>query len=245
MGRELKRVALDFDWPLETVWPGFLNPHYSKSRTCEACGGTGDTTARRRLGDLVSLLMLSGSDAMRGECHPYFRQTSLYNTNGKTCGADMAELTSALAGRPPSFMGHDSIDKWSATKKVIAAAGLPKEWGTCAACNGEGAIWESKEAKSAAEAWESEEPPAGPGLQIWETVSEGSPISPVFQTAEGLAEYMAGRAWGADDGTSYEQWLAFIRGPGWSPSLIGDANGLRPGVQASPTATGTTESTKA
>ena len=24
MGRELRRVALDFDWPLEKVWPGFV-----------------------------------------------------------------------------------------------------------------------------------------------------------------------------------------------------------------------------
>lgn len=25
MGRTLKRVALDFDWPLNQVWKGFVN----------------------------------------------------------------------------------------------------------------------------------------------------------------------------------------------------------------------------
>ena len=26
MGREIRRVPLDFDWPLNTVWEGFLTP---------------------------------------------------------------------------------------------------------------------------------------------------------------------------------------------------------------------------
>ena len=26
MGREVKRVALDFNWPLHKVWEGFQNP---------------------------------------------------------------------------------------------------------------------------------------------------------------------------------------------------------------------------
>ena len=29
MGRELKRVPLDFDWPLNKPWEGFVNPHYT------------------------------------------------------------------------------------------------------------------------------------------------------------------------------------------------------------------------
>lgn len=34
MGREIKRVPLDFAWPLDEVWDGFLNPLY-KGRKCE------------------------------------------------------------------------------------------------------------------------------------------------------------------------------------------------------------------
>ncbi|MBK8773043.1 MAG: hypothetical protein IPM06_21795 [Rhizobiales bacterium] len=130
MGRELKRVPLDFQWPMDKPWSGYLNPHYAKSRNCAACSGSGATTASQRLGDLVSLLMLSGTDALREAHATYLCEAPLYSTQGKTCGADMAELTAGLAGRTPPFIGHDACDKWSATKKIIAAAGLPEEWGT-------------------------------------------------------------------------------------------------------------------
>lgn len=234
MGRELKRVPLDFAWPENKPWGGYLNPHYDKRHNCTDCNGHGNTTARRRLNDLVSLLMLSGTDALssRGSCHPYLRETPLFSTQGITCGKDMAELTEGLAGRSPSFMGHDSCDKWSASKKIIAAAGLPDEWGTCLLCNGEGTIWDSPEDKQAAEDWTRSEPPTGDGYQIWETVSEGSPISPVFATPEELAHYMSGTRWGADKGSTYETWMKFITGPGWAPSMVIDANGIRTGADA-------------
>ncbi len=232
MGRELKRVALDFDWPINEVWRGFINPHECRQHTCRECGGTGNTTARDRIADLVSLLMLSGDDSRCGKCHPYLREAPLYRTQGKTCGRDMGAFTEALADRSPSFMGHDSIDKWRAEKKIIAAAGMPENWGICAACDGEGNIWDSPADKIAADAWHPSEPPAGEGYQIWETVSEGSPISPVFATPEELARYMAGTRWGADHGSSYETWLRFITGPGWAPSMSIDENGLRTGPNA-------------
>ena len=34
-----------------------------------------------------------------------------------------------------------------------------------------------------------EEPPTGEGYQLWETTTEGSPQTPVFETIDGLAEY--------------------------------------------------------
>lgn len=214
MGREVKRVPTDFDWPISEVWKGYINPHYAK---CQHCDGTGCTMARHRLSDLVSLLMLSGADAARGTCHPYFREAPLHQSAGKTCGTDMTELTTALAGRALSLFGHDSCDRWSATRKIIEAAGLPEEWGLCVECEGEGIRADKKEAY---DSWEPEEPPAGEGYQVWETVSEGSPISPVFATPEELAEHMAGTRWGADKGTDYETWLRFIKGSGWAMSGI-------------------------
>ena len=42
MGRELRRVPLDFDWPMNQRWSGFVNPHYAK---CQRCDGRGDTMA--------------------------------------------------------------------------------------------------------------------------------------------------------------------------------------------------------
>ena len=37
---------------------------------------------------------------------------------------------------------------------------------------------------------ECEEPPTGDGWQLWENVSEGSPVSPVFATKEEFADYL-------------------------------------------------------
>jgi len=39
------------------------------------------------------------------------------------------------------------------------------------------------------EEWEDYEPPEGPGFQLWENCSEGSPVSPVFATIEELCEH--------------------------------------------------------
>lgn len=214
MGRELRRVPLDFDAPIGEVWQGFVNPHYVE---CDDCKGTGQTTAALRLGDIVSLLMLSGSDAQRQSCHPYFAWYALSYTRGQAPSDDMTKLTAGLAGRQPSVFGHDACDKWSATRKIVEAAGLPESWGECPSCHGHGIDAGHFEAY---ESWQETQPPEGEGFQVWETVSEGSPISPVFSTPEELARYMAGRAWGADHGSSYEDWMRFIERGGFSCSMV-------------------------
>ena len=215
MGREVKRVPINFDWPMEQRWEGFCNPHYEP---CTDCGERGTTSARDRLSDLVSLLMLSSEDVRRGKCHPYFHEAPLYSTQGKVVSDDIAELTIGLAGRELGFGEHDAIDRWSATKKIMIAAGVdPDSWGICSACSGHGMTPECREKH---EEWEPTEPPTGDAYQIWETVSEGSPISPPFETPEELARHMAGTKWGADKGTSYESWLSFINGSGWAPSMV-------------------------
>jgi hypothetical protein len=223
MGREVKRVALDFDWPLNKRWEGFMNPHY---RACGACEG-GSTTDALWLDSLVHLLMLAGSDGARGSFHPWLKELPLAHASGPT--ARFAGLTTGLAGRAPSMMGHDGIDRWVATKKILAAAGLPEDWGYCQVCKGAGI---DPEVKEAYEAWTETEPPAGEGWQLWETISEGSPISPVFATPEGLAKWLSrSKSWGACE-TSYERWLAFLTGPGWAPSLVVENGEVMDGVEA-------------
>jgi hypothetical protein len=234
MGREIKRVPLDFSWPMNTVWEGFLNPHYEgHSSNCPECNGRGTTIARQRLEDLTHLIMISGSDSLHGKSHPWFDYGALYNTSGKCPSKDMAELTAGLAGRKPcSFLGHDACDRWSATKAIIKAAKLKESWGICKHCKGQGNVWDSKENKLKAARWRSKEPPKGKGYQLWETVSEGSPISPVFATPEELADWLTKNSTGMHAGTSREQWLKFICGPGWAPSFIGVGNKLMTGVEA-------------
>lgn len=227
MGRELKRVSLDFDWPLNEVWKGFINPHY---KVCSTCGGNGATSARKRLEDLISLLMLSGHEADSGKCHPYFQDAPLHHTAGIVCSPDMVELTTALADRAPDKrFGHDSSDGWHAVAKIIKAAGLPEKWGYCKDCDGEGV---DKTCLKADNEWEPTEPPAGEGYQIWETVSEGSPISPVFATPGELAHYMAKAESGVTTGISYDNWFKFITGPGWALTFIAVNGTMKTGVEA-------------
>lgn len=125
--------------------------------------------------------------------------------------------------------GHDGINNWIVVREECKRLGLNA---TCSHCDGEGSVWESDEAKQMAEEWAPTEPPAGDGYQMWETVTDGSPISPVFATPEELAQYMVDAPWGADEGTDYETWLKFINGPGWAPSVVADNNGVRSGVEA-------------
>lgn len=226
MGRELKRVPLDFDWPAGKTWKGYVNPHYEK---CNPCDGSGYTVAAARLYDLVSLLMISGEDVAdyrkgRGRCHPYFDVNIFYSSQGKVCGEDMAELTVALAGRPMSPFGHDACDRISAGQKIIEAAGLdPNKWGLCPHCSGHGVpngkweLWES---------WERIHPHTGDGYQIWETVSEGSPISPVFDAPEGLANWMVN-----NEGGLFGDWMKFIKSGMSAPSFASGPNGIVTGVE--------------
>lgn len=228
MGREVRRVALNYDFKIGKTWPGFINNHYRKCPHCEA----GTTTARQRLGDLVSLLMLSGEDARRGKGHPYFYDAPLHHTAGsEPMSKDMSELTVGLAGRGPSFLGHDSCDQWRAEKKIIAAAGLPENWGICPHCNGDAVDPACKEAY---EAWEETPPPAGDGYQLWETTSEGSPLTPVFASPEDLARYSAdnGVSSFGRDTADYTTWLKFIKGPGWAPSAVMQNGVMESGVAA-------------
>ena len=130
MGLQLRRVPLDFNWPLEQVWSGFDNPLYVALQ-CAACGGDGYSPEDRHL-----------------------------------------------------------KDRWYGN--------------ACAHCDGEGIHWPSAEAKQAYDDWKPTDPPKGEGYQIWETVSDGSTISPVFATPEELAQHMATTRWGADCGTGME-----------------------------------------
>jgi hypothetical protein len=59
MGREVRRVPLDFEWPLNKVWEGFLNDHYVECPDCE----NGSTVAFKYLDHLMHLLMIVDDDA--------------------------------------------------------------------------------------------------------------------------------------------------------------------------------------
>lgn len=85
----------------------------------------------------------------------------------------------------------------------------------------------------------------GTWFQVWETVSEGTPVSPPFETKGELIEYLVangdywdqsrrreGRTTMNCDPWSREAAEKFVNGPGWAPSMVSDSKGIRSGVEA-------------
>jgi len=113
-----------------------------------------------------------------------------------------------------SVVGHDSINMSVLIKTRAERKGINPIY--CVNCKGEGSIENlDNEAVSRYDSWKPREPPAGHGWQLWETVSEGSPISPVFSTPENLAEWCEGNATiGARDKLTRGRWLELILAEG-------------------------------
>ena len=146
MGREVKRVPLDFDWPINKIWPGYMFNLCSNVET-------------------------------------YFENEP-----------DHCELCRQYA----KIMNYE-----------IASYGCPE--------------------------LPFRDPPHGEGWQLWETVSEGTAMSPVFKTPEELAH------WLTDTGASasgymtaeYDTWLKFITEHGYAPSMmVLPGKGIISGVEA-------------
>lgn len=105
---------------------------------------------------------------------------------------------------------------------------------SCSICGGEGSIFRTEEQRAAHDAWEATEPPVGEGWQMWETVTEGSPISPIFETPEELARYLAASEDSGIAGrrVSYDSWMKMIVGDGWAPSMVMTNGQIMSGVEA-------------
>ena len=72
------------------------------------------------------------------------------------------------------------------------------------------------------------------GWQMWETTSEGSPLSPVCDTSEDLAKWLTDNGASAFGGmtATYEQWLAMIGEGSAISAMYSPATGLVSGVEA-------------
>lgn len=74
-------------------------------------------------------------------------------------------------------------------------------------------------------------------FQVWETVSEGTPVSPPFATRKELIEYLVanGDFWDqkrGDNPASRAAYEKFVFGDGWAPSLVFDGTNVMSGVEA-------------
>lgn len=208
MGRELKRVPLDFKWAIGQVWKGFLNPY--DCIECKSCKGQGYNKETQKIADDwydsnrtgarwcdkltdVEVLALAKSgrlyDLLPNVC--FDEERNVWTTRGKDrIDCQPPEIPSAETVNQfysnRGFGGHDAINRMICVRARAQSLGV---YGHCDYCEGEGVIWQSEEIKKLHEEWESFDPPTGDGFQLWSTTSEGEPMTPVFATLDELCEY--------------------------------------------------------
>jgi len=73
-------------------------------------------------------------------------------------------------------------------------------------------------------------------FQVYETVSEGTPVSPAFATREELVEYLVknGDFWAqkrGEGGCSRKSAEAFVMGDGWVPSMVMEGGKITSGIE--------------
>lgn len=222
MGRELKRVPLDFQWPMNAVWKGYINPY--RSVKCKACDGEGySEKARQYNRDWYRL------DSYNRVPNPYNPKCS-YNPDAHHYNLTKIEIDALLKeGRLDKVWFADkevtpeSVKEWqlkdpmgfdSISQHICMCATAESEgWDiNCPFCGGTGEHWFSEEIKKLNEEWRRQDPPTGEGYQLWTTTNVGAPISPVFPSMEELAKWCeTGAVIFGYDRLSYEEWLAFFQ----------------------------------
>lgn len=83
--------------------------------------------------------------------------------------------------------GHDSINHYYCVEAKCNRLGIPIK---CSYCKGKGIVWDSVELEALHENWQPTEPPVGDGYQVWEVLTEGSPLSPVFEFSEQVVDWL-------------------------------------------------------
>lgn len=243
MSREVRRVPTDFDWPLNTVWSGYLMPEELREKRCGDCYGRGTTPARQwieRIGLMLDQLVEDVDRNAAGQpMHPWLENDTYPPVDREKVlsrrgiwveyavvrpTADIIEFAEALVkddelehhrtiGRGTGAMNTDGI-----IRGLLRLAGLPEVWGRCPTCDGHGSIEAYEGQRAEAEAWKPTEPPTGEGWQLWSTSCEGSPITPVFATREGLVDHLCSPDYPRQLTRDEAEGLVTA---GWVPSGIG------------------------
>lgn len=213
MGRAIKRVPFDFEWPLTKIWRGYINPYIPAP--CTACGRTGLNADSRKLIDEWYGFGL-GSEARawklnldQDDVHALIAEDRLWEfTHVPIDEQQRQELADQAAnGGDSHFLSYktgyvpdaEDVNAWARRHNyhdrinmsicVEAKARRLGIFGLCKYCEGNGCYFANDEIRILHDQWIPEEPPNGPGYQMWETTSEGSPISPVFHTMDGLCRW--------------------------------------------------------
>lgn len=248
MSREVRRVPLDFDFPIGKTWTGYLRPDELHLPDCKDCHGRGYSPAALQLfglwyGHIPFRPEDNGSTPLTAET-PAVRafaernvshDTDFYGRGEHAIAREARRLANLWNGQWSHHLNADDVaalvegDRlWDLTKRWVKGDGWqpidpsPKltpeqvnEWSLrgfghdsinasvcvtarleregaerlCATCHGEGYV-ATPEQKAAHDAWTETPPPVGDGYQLWQTVSEGGPVSPVFATPDELADWI-------------------------------------------------------
>lgn len=234
MSRTIKRVPLNFTWPMDKTWEGYEEPESLHGHPCRSCNASGQTHFGWWLQNFSYVMGMLADDVGYQEqgkrIHPwlvefprhhghweYPVQDDPHSGPGRFVidrpSPDAREFFAKLTGKDPG--GHSRDHHYAVMLKLLEITGMDA---SCPDCAGKGSTEKYPGQRAEAEAWEPSEPPQGEGWQLWETVSSGSPISPVFATADDLAGWMSDPDRGSD-------WVptataaAFIAA-GWAPSGI-------------------------
>lgn len=228
MGREIKRVALDFDYPVNSmIWKGYHNPY--QALKCKPCGGSGYSPEWREL----DRSWYDHEGQGNRWCHAITQDEvdALWNKGRLRDFKDRPTAKAVNKWAAGASLGHDAVNRWICVRARAKRLGYSEE--RCSTCGGSGELWPSDEYRDLCDNWQPVDPPAGDGYQLWSTTTEGTPMSPVFSQPEELARWLAdtGASIFGSQTATYEEWLRFARGPGWAPSMIAVDGRIEPGIK--------------
>jgi hypothetical protein len=213
MSREVRRVPLDFDAPVGETWAPLLMPESLYGDPCPDCrweiaswpghpgavdgkAATGYTREAYAVAQTFYPHQIGGPTADALAWHDKLGQVEvdMLRVKGRLRVADGALLTAEqvnAANRSGSGMlgglGHDGINRMLLVHFRCEQLGIPV---ACPTCEGETTVWRDAEHKAAYDTWTPPTVPEGDGWQLWETVSEGGPVTPVLTTAEALVDWL-------------------------------------------------------
>jgi hypothetical protein len=232
MGRELRRVPMDFDWPMKRIWKGYINPY--RGINCPWCydedekHSDGMTKEAREYKKAFYGFMNDWQYIQ----HPY-KPRQQYCPKSKPYSLERWEYDFLISdnewetrkrlfgdGEIPSYenitdyflkygdMEFDGGIEWALINEYCRRNGYEV---CCPHCKGNGTIYINEEIEKLNDEWRPIEPPEGDGYQLWETTSEGSPVSPVFATLDELCEWCEDNAttFGTSKATK-EEWLQML-----------------------------------
>jgi len=194
--RTLKRVPLDFDWPLGQEWEGYVNPH--KTLDCPSCDMTGYNEATRGIAS-------KGFDEFTQDEVDALAKVERLRSNDTDTPLENPTAEKVNVLHKAGLIKIDEMVRYVLLKARAERFGV---YGYCPECDGSREVFEDEETKRLHHSWKEYEPPIGEGWQLWETVSDGSPLSPAFASVEELADWSAKND---SSGLNREQWLELFR----------------------------------